>query len=177
MPARLADRFITAVAGLSRACGVLAASLLLAAVAVICHLVFVRYVLAQSAIWQHEFVTFSLIGATFLGSPYVLLTRGHVNVDLVPFALPDRARFGLAVLAQLLALAFCVVLTWTGVEFWLKAWFGDWHAESVWRPPLWIPYAALPVGMGLLSLQVLAGLVALLTRREAPFGIGEERQS
>jgi TRAP-type C4-dicarboxylate transport system permease small subunit len=75
--------FIDTVHRLSRLCGVLAVFLLLAAVIVVCHLVFVRYVLRESAIWQHEFVTFSLIAATFLGSPYVLLTRGHVNVDLL----------------------------------------------------------------------------------------------
>ena len=76
------DRFIGAVAWLSRLGGIVAVALLLAAVLVICQMVFVRYVLQGSAIWQHEFVTFSLIGATFIGAPYVLLTHGHVNVDL-----------------------------------------------------------------------------------------------
>ena len=30
-------------------------------------MLFVRFVLGRSAIWQNEFVTFSLIGATLLG--------------------------------------------------------------------------------------------------------------
>ena len=90
------DRFIDAVAWLSRLGGMAAAGLLLAAVLVVCQMVFVRYVLKGSAIWQHEFVTFSLIGATFIGAPYVLLTRGHVYVDLVPHYLGGRARFVLA---------------------------------------------------------------------------------
>jgi TRAP-type C4-dicarboxylate transport system permease small subunit len=34
---------------------------------------------------------------------------------------------------------------------------------------LWIPYFALPLGMGLLTLQALAGLLAVVTGREAPF--------
>ena len=61
-------------------------------------MVFVRYVLNQNTIWQTDFVTFSLVAATFVGSPYVLLTRGHVNVDVLPLylgqkgALPPRAR-------------------------------------------------------------------------------------
>ncbi len=41
-------------------------------------MVFVRAVLGQSSIWQTEFVTFSLVAATFIGAPYILLTRGHV---------------------------------------------------------------------------------------------------
>ena len=54
-------------------------------------MVFVRYVLNQNTIWQTDFVTFSLVAATFIGSPYLLLTRGHVNVDVLPLYLgPDR---------------------------------------------------------------------------------------
>lgn len=167
------DRFIAGVARLSQLSGVIAAALLLAAVAVITHLVFVRYVLVASAIWQHEFVTFSLIAATFIGSPYVLLTRGHVNVDLLPQYVRGRARFALALLAQLIALAFCLLLTWKGFDFWYKAWAGDWHAETVWRPPLWIPYASLPLGMGLLTLQLIADVTALVTGRTEPFAAAD----
>jgi TRAP-type C4-dicarboxylate transport system permease small subunit len=166
------DRFIGVVAALSRLGGGAAVALLLAAVLVICHMVFVRYILKGSAIWQHEFVTFSLIGATFIGAPYVLLTRGHVYVDLVPHYLGARARFVFALIAGLVSLAFCLVLAGYGLAFWYQAWANDWHAETVWRPPLWIPYFAVPLGMGLLALQSLAGLLALLTGREAPFAGG-----
>ncbi len=164
----LLDRFIAAVSALSSAGGVVAVGLLLAAVVVISEMVFVRYVLRASAIWQHEFVTYSLIAATFVGAPYVLLTRGHVNVDLVPLYLGPRGRLALAVVAHLVTLVFCAVLAWYGFAFWYDAWANDWHAETVWRPPLWIPYFAVPLGMGLLTLQALAGLLALLTGRQAP---------
>jgi TRAP-type C4-dicarboxylate transport system permease small subunit len=167
--ARSLDRLIDAVAVLSSIGGVIAVGLLLAAVLVISQMVFVRYVLKASAIWQHEFVTYSLIAATFVGAPYVLLTRGHVNVDLVPIYLGQRGRLLLAVVAQLLTLAFCALVAWYGFAFWYEAWANDWHAETVWGPPLWIPYAAVPLGMGVLTLQALAGLLALLTGRQAPF--------
>jgi TRAP-type C4-dicarboxylate transport system permease small subunit len=166
------DRFIGAIAWLSQLGGTVAVGLLLAAVLVICQMVFVRYVLKGSAIWQHEFVTFSLIGATFIGAPYVLLTRGHVYVDLVPHYLGGRSRFVLALLAGLISLAFCATVASYGFGFWYQAWSNDWHAETVWRPPLWIPYFAVPLGMGLLALQTLAGILALLTGRETPFAGG-----
>jgi TRAP-type C4-dicarboxylate transport system permease small subunit len=169
-----ADRFIGVVARLSQAGGVIAAGLLLAAVLVICQMVLVRYVLKGSGIWQHEFVTFSLIGATFVGAPYVLLTRGHVYVDLVAHYLGARGRFVLALLAGLVSLTFCALLAGYGFAFWYQAWSNDWHAETVWRPPLWVPYFAVPLGMGLLALQSLAGILALLTGREAPFAGGAE---
>jgi TRAP-type C4-dicarboxylate transport system permease small subunit len=168
------DRFLEAVAWLSRAGGIAAVALLLAAVLVICQMVFVRYALQASAIWQHEFVTFSLIGATFIGAPYVLLTRGHVYVDLVPHYLGPRGRLALGLCAGLISLAFCATLAGYGFVFWYQAWANDWHAETVWRPPLWVPYFAVPLGMGLLALQSLAGILALLSGREAPFAPGAE---
>jgi TRAP-type C4-dicarboxylate transport system permease small subunit len=169
-PRGLLDGFIGGVAALSRLGGAVAVALLLAAVLVISQMVFVRYVLAGSAIWQHEFVTFSLIGATFIGAPYVLLTRGHVNVDLLPIYLGPRGRFALALLAALISLTFCLILVWYGFGFWYQSYVEDWHAQTVWRPPLWIPYFAVPLGMGLMALQYVADILALLTGRQAPFG-------
>jgi TRAP-type C4-dicarboxylate transport system permease small subunit len=168
------DRFIGIVAWLSRLGGIAAAALLLAAVLVVCQMVFVRYVLQGSAIWQHEFATFSLIGATFIGAPYVLLTHGHVNVDLLPLYLGPRGRLALALVAALISLTFCIILGWYGWKFWYQSYVEDWHAQTVWRPPLWVPYAAVPLGMGVLALQYVAEILALVTGRQAPFGGGAE---
>ena len=168
------DRLIGAAAWLSRLGGIAAALLLLAAVLVICQMVFVRYVLEGSAIWQHELATFSLIGATFLGAPYVLLTHGHVNVDLMPIYLGHRARFALALLAALISLVFCITLAWYGFAFWYQSYVEDWHAQTVWRPPLWIPYFAVPLGMGLMTLQYVAEILALVTGRQTPSEAGSE---
>lgn len=154
---------------MSEACGLVAVLLLLAAVLVVCHLVFVRYVLVESAIWQHEFVTYSLIGATFIGSPYVLLTRGHVNVDLLPHYLSGPAKFALALLASGLGLAFCLLLAWKGFVFFHEAWATGETGPTVWAPPLWIPRLAMPLGMALMCLQYLADILALVTGRAAPF--------
>ena len=56
-------------------------------------MVFVRYVLNQTTIWQTDFTTWSLVAATFIGSPYLLLNRGHVNVDVLPLHLTGRPRW------------------------------------------------------------------------------------
>ena len=168
--------FVESVRRLSVFCGVLAVGLLLAAVLVVCQLVFVRYALNLSAIWQHEFVTYSLVGATFLGSPYVLLTRGHVNVDLLPHYLGRRGRLALALVASSLSLAFCLVLGWTSIGWWHEAFANDWRGETVWAPRLWIPWLAMPLGIGLLCLQYLADIVALLGGHAMPFGLAAENK-
>lgn len=163
------DRFFRAVATLSRVGGVAAALLIAASVAIVCQMVFVRFVLNQNTIWQTEFVTFALIGATLIGSPYVLLTKGHVNVDLLSIYLGGKARYGLAFLSALVTLGFCALMAWLGYELWLESWLKDWRTSTIWRAPLWVPYLALPLGLGLMALQAVADLLKLMTGREPPF--------
>lgn len=165
--------FVAAVALLSRLCGVVAAIMLLLSVLVVSHMVVVRYLLSESTYWQTEFVTYLLIAATFIGSPYVLLSRGHVNVNLLPMYLSHRARMALALFASVLSLAFCLVVAWTGYELWREAWDKRWLSETLWEVRMWIPYLTLPVGFGILSLQYVADIVSLATGRDAPFGIAE----
>src|SRR5215813_12729057 len=104
------DWFIRGITLLSQICGVVAAALIAAAVVIVCQMVFVRYVLNQNTIWQTDFVTYSLVAATFIGSPYLLLSRGHVNVDVLPHYLGQRGRYVLALASMLMSLAFCAVM-------------------------------------------------------------------
>jgi TRAP-type C4-dicarboxylate transport system permease small subunit len=168
------ELFITSVRRLSQLCGIVSALTLAAGVLVVCQMVAMRYLLDQSTVWQTEFTVYSIVGATLIGSPYVLLRRGHVNVDLLPLYLPHRARLALAFLASFLALAFCAVLSYSGAELWLDAWRGNWKTSSVWALPLWIAYAPIPLGIGLLCLQYLADILCLATGRAMPFGLQPE---
>ena len=165
------DLFVTFVRRLSQICGIVSALTLAAAVLVVCQMVVMRYLLNESTVWQTEFTTYSIVGATLIGSPYVLLRKGHVNVDLLPVYLPHRARMVLAFLASALALIFCAVLAFSGAELWLEAWTGGWTTDSIWALPLWIAYAPIPVGIGLLCLQYVADILCLATGREMPFGL------
>ena len=160
-----------AVRRLSQLCGIVAAALIALGVVVVCEMVFVRYVLNQNTIWQTDFVTWSLVAATFIGSPYLLLTRGHVNVDVLPLHLRPRARWWLALASIVMSLAFCIVLAVLTSRFWLEAWEQRWVSDTMWRARLWIPYSSMPIGLGILVLQYIADLYALVSGRAPPFGI------
>jgi len=140
-------------------------------VIVVCEMVFVRYVLNQNTIWQTDFVTWSLVAATFIGSPYVLMTRGHVNVDLLPLYLGARRRYWLALASIAMSLSFCVLMTVLTSRFWLEAWENRWVSDTMWRARLWIPYSSMPIGLTILTLQYVADLYCLVSGREPPFGI------
>jgi len=165
------DSFIRAVTFTSRACGVFGAFLIGIAVLVICDMVIERYVLNLTTIWQIDAVTYCIVGATFVGSPYVLMTRGHVNVEILPLYLGPRARYWLALFTILLSMSFCVLLFVLCTQYWYQAWSEGWRSNTVWRARLWIPYLSMPIGLGLLVLQYIAELLRLVTGRAPPFGI------
>jgi TRAP-type C4-dicarboxylate transport system permease small subunit len=171
------DTFITAVRMTSLACGIFAAALTAVAVVVVCQMVFIRYVLNDNTIWQTDFVTFSLVAATFIGAPYVLMTKGHVNVDVLPIYVGQRARWWLALIAIAISLAFVLTMAVLTTQFWLEAWENNWRSESMWRARLWIPYGAMPIGLGVLTLQYVVDLITLLTGREPPFGLDPDSHS
>jgi TRAP-type C4-dicarboxylate transport system permease small subunit len=167
--------YVRAVRFVSQLCGFVAAGMIAAGVLVVCHMVFVRYVLNHNTIWQTDFTTYCLVAATFIGSPYVLMTRGHVNVDILPHYLGPRARYGLALASGIVTLAFALMLAWLTFQFWTEAWEQKWVSDTMWRARLWIPYSSMPIGLTLLGLQCIADLIQLVSGREAPFGITSER--
>jgi len=169
------DTFTRIVRLMSLYCGYAAAAMIAVGVVVVCEMVFVRFVLNENTIWQTDFVTFSLVAATFVGSPFVLLTRGHVNVDVLPHYLGERGRFRLAVVSIVTAMAFCVVMLGLTAQYWMQAWNESWLSNTMWRVRLWIPYASMPIGLGILTLQYVVDLYNLVTGREPPFGIGQGR--
>ncbi|MFT7594052.1 MAG: TRAP-type C4-dicarboxylate transport system permease small subunit [Paracoccaceae bacterium] len=163
--------FLRAVAAISTLAGWISAAMIVLAVAITCQMIFVRFVLNASTIWQTEMVIYLVIAATLIGLPYVQNLRGHVNVDLVPLSLPRRARRILAIFTLCASIAVVAMMLWYGYENWHLAWAKGWKSDTVWGVRLWIPYLALPVGFGLFLLQLVADLVAVILKIDAPFGL------
>lgn len=163
--------FLKAVALLSTLAGWCSAAMIVAAVAITCQMIFIRAVLNGSTVWQTEAVIYLAIGATLIGLPYVQRLRGHVNVDLIPLWLGKSARHGLALVTLSASIIMVAIMLWYSYEFWHLTWERNWKSDTVWGVRLWIPYAALPIGFALFLLQLIADLVAVILKIEAPFGL------
>jgi len=168
---RGADLLIRGIGGVSTLCGWIAASMILASVLITCQMIFVRFVMRQSTIWQTETVVYLMVAATMLGLAYVQKLRGHVNVDLVPIWLRPLPRKILAVFVLATGIVVLGIMAFYAFEHWLVAFQRGWRSSSVWGPPLWIPYIAMPLGFALFILQMLADLLALLIGRDKAFGL------
>lgn len=163
--------FINIVGRISTLSGVISAIMIVVSVAITCQMIFVRYVLNWSTIWQTEFITYLMVASTLLGLPYVQKLRGHVNVDLLPLLLPHAARRVLFFVVGLAAIAVIGLMLFYGAEMWWEAAKKGWTSDTVWGVRLGIPYFAVPVGLGLFLLQMIADMAAVATRQDDPFGL------
>lgn len=154
------------ITALSKFCGGVAAALVLAVLFLVCDIVVLRYLVGLPVTWQAELVTYLMIALTFIASPYVLVTRGHVNMDVLPRALGRAGRIVLGVLAAVISMGFCLGIAWASLGLLREAVSEGWRSDMVWGIGLWIPYVALPVGIGLLALQYLADILGYVSGRE-----------
>jgi TRAP-type C4-dicarboxylate transport system permease small subunit len=92
----------------------------------------------------------------------------------VPIYVGPRARWWLAFVAIAISLLFALTMAVLTLQFWHEAWENNWRSDSMWRARLWIPYAAMPIGLVVLTLQYVADLIELVTGREPPFGMAPD---
>ncbi|HET8802154.1 MAG TPA: TRAP transporter small permease [Marinobacter sp.] len=155
-PTGIAGGYVRLMDRLSMITAVIAGALLCLGVLTVCHMVFTRYILGESTVWQTEFTTYAISGAMLLGAPYVLLTGGHVAVTVLPDALSGTPRKVVNFLGGLCGVAFCFALTYGSWIYVHEAWAAGWTTGTVWNPPLWPAILPIAVGATLLSLQYIA---------------------
>lgn len=163
--------FLRTVAALSTLAGWCSAAMIVAAVAITCQMIFIRFILNGSTVWQTEAVIYLAIASTLIGLPFVQRLRGHVNVDLVPLSLSPKGRYVMAIFTLSLSIVMVGVILFYSYEHWHLTYKKGWKSDTVWGVRLWIPYLALPVGFGLFLLQLIADLVAIVLKIDRPFGL------
>lgn len=115
--------------------------------------VIMRYLVGRPTIWTAELATLIFGAYAIIGGGYLLAERGHVNVDIIYGALPQKRRSLMDVLTWPLFLLFVGVLLWQGWDIATEA-IEDWErSNSVWKAPLWPTKALIPVAAILLLLQ------------------------
>jgi len=159
------NRFQRLFDGLILASGYFSGLAILAATLIIVEQVVVRFVFNAATIWQVEIAVYLLIAATFLGAPYGLKHNAHINIDLLIIHLSDRFQRRLHIVTSFLALLFCLFLAWRGCVMWWEAYAGDWKSSTILGVPLIYPYAILPLGMALTSVQYIIIIQGLLKKK------------
>ena len=131
---------------------------------VLTYSVIVRYFLKISTDWQDETSVFLIIGAVFLSSAAVQAMRGHVAIETIVGLLPPRVNKVRQILVDVASLAFCAFFAWKSWTLAYEAWTDGQVSNSMWSPPLAIPYGLMAAGMTLLCVQILLQIVIPLSR-------------
>jgi TRAP-type C4-dicarboxylate transport system permease small subunit len=127
-----------------------------------------RYFLHLSTDWQDELSVFLIVGAVFMSSASIQARRGHVAIEAIVGLLPAGVNRIRQIVVDVASFAFCAFFAWKSWLLLDEAWTENFHSESTWGPPLWIPYSLMTVGMTLLGLQILIQILVALKPRKQP---------
>jgi TRAP-type C4-dicarboxylate transport system permease small subunit len=155
----------TLLARLNETIVVLAALALIAACAILSYSVLTRTLFHSPTYWQDEAAVFLLVGATFMTAAYVQSQRGHIGIEAFAGLLsPAMNRLRLW-LVDVASFAFCAFFAWKSWTLTHEAYVDGQVSNSMWSPPLSIPYAMMAAGMTLLCVQLALQIVGV--RRKA----------
>jgi TRAP-type C4-dicarboxylate transport system permease small subunit len=138
------------------------AVMVLAASVAVSYGVFTRNLFETSTIWELEASVYAVMFATFLAAAYTDTSGGQVSVGGLSALLPPKVEKIRQVVVDFLAfLLFLAVLVsgWTMFE---EAYSYGWRSDTIWGPPLWIPFAAIPLGSLLICLMLALRVVIRL---------------
>ena len=147
--------FVRITDGLTVITGWVAALCLVAVALIVTEAVIVRKLMGISTIWQIEASVFLLIFTVFVGAPFVQKNEHHLNVDLVIIHLSPRTRELTLIVVSIISCILTAILAWYAWPMWWETVIYNEHSESLWGPPLWIPFLFLPLGMTLLFMQYI----------------------
>ncbi len=135
-----------------------------------------RYVFSENILWAKEITEYLFAWLVLMGMSYGVKKHLHIGVDVVINHLAGPAKKVFALLSVAACLVFAVLLLIGAWNYWLpfatdRAWMevedlpmpemlqflADWmnEGERYEKVPRWIPYLALPLGVGLLVVRLL----------------------
>ena len=141
-----------------------------------------RYVFNDNLLWALEATVFLFAWLVLLGASYAVKHSLHLGIDLLVNALGPAARRALGLVSVAACLAFAVLLLIGSWDYWypfatkraflevndvpmpgflqfLADWFNE--GEEYEKMPRFIPYAALPIGMALLTWRFVQAGIAI----------------
>ena len=116
--------------------------------------VIMRFIFRSPTMWVTEISTLLTIVASFLLFAYTLQEKGHTRVDFITAMVSRRSVFFLELFTSLLGLIYCGVLTWYGIKMVQSSILMEELTQTL-QIPLWIPQLFVPIGGGLMFIQLL----------------------
>jgi C4-dicarboxylate transporter DctQ subunit len=159
--------------------------------------VVLRYVFQSGILWGLEATVFLFAWLVLIGASYGVKKSFHLGIDVLLNILPKGARKICTLIACLACLTFAALLFKGAIDYWLPfigkrafletndipmpfflSWLKDVlnEGEAYEKLPRFIPYFALPLGMGLLLLRILQATWRILRNQQDLLIAGHEAE-
>lgn len=149
-----------------RAVRVLAVILLVCSVSLnFCNIIG-RYFFAHSITWAEEIMLFLMVGCVFFGAATPAWEGRHIRMDVFLRMTPPRVRNTLHFLSDFALVVTSIVLIIFALPTILQLLQFDQRSMAA-NIPLFIPQAAIPIGLGLMALLAVVRIVLGLWREPA----------
>jgi TRAP-type C4-dicarboxylate transport system permease small subunit len=112
-----------------------------------------RYVFDSPTLWAQDISVYLMIWCAFLGLLPTDRAGQHIRIDVWYKRLPERSQAVLMRVSYACIAIFAAVATWKGAEIAAQSLRLGRRSLSLFSVPMWIPQAALVVGMGLFTIE------------------------
>lgn len=125
-------------------CAIVAGMMMCALTMLICFDVAARHLRLFAMPWSLEVAEYSLLVLTFLGTPWVLVTGGHISIDIVVDRLAPTSRRRLRRTSYALGATVCAVMTVFAAGAWWHSYFQGTLVVETFTFPEWYFFALPP---------------------------------
>lgn len=125
--------------------------------------VVMRKVLNSPTIWVDEIARFFLVWAVYLAAAHILKVRKLITVELFTTRLNKSYLKYFDGIGLLVIGFFAIIATYYGLEMVVESIEQGRRTSTMLGVPKWYTESAIPVGFGLLFIQVLVEYVKLFT--------------
>lgn len=118
-----------------------------------------RYTGLFGMFWGEELARYIMVYVAYIGMSLAMKRGAHIGVTFLTdrFTHPVAVQF-FKILRLVIVLAFCGIISWFMYQIIGKQMHSGQTSPSLWIP-IWIPYAAVPLGMILMAFRAIEAFV------------------
>ncbi|MFY0543897.1 TRAP transporter small permease [Brevibacillus sp. H7] len=120
--------------------------------------VFTRYVVDISLTWSEEAARYLMVYSVFLGAALAIRYQKHVAIEILSESINEKARRIVKLIIMIICIVFFFMLLVKGIDILELV---SRQKSPALRIPMTIPYAAIPIGAGLLILNSVAVILEM----------------
>ena len=113
--------------------------------------------------WAEELIRYIVIFAVFIGVSSVTKKNEHIRMSVIINLFSEKKRRIIDIITSSIGMIFSVTILISGIILVADAKSSETLSEFGLNMPIYIPYLALPVGGGLMSLRLIGRIIDIIT--------------